>query len=57
MKKIIIGLSVIVLLAWAQLYIAGGINGLTMISIPLTIFLGVTALERLTETGEDKPTK
>ena len=33
-----------------------GINGLTLMSIPITIFLGFEVLEKLTET-EEQPNK
>lgn len=46
MKTNIIGLTAIVLASVAQIYLIG-INGLTLISIPLTIFLGLHTLEKL----------
>ena len=48
MKTIIISLLVIALAVIAQIAFIG-INGLTIISIPATIFWGVEILEKLTE--------
>lgn len=49
MKTNIIGLTAIVLASVAQIYLIG-INGLTLFSIPLTIFLGLHVMEKI----EDK---
>ena len=49
MKTNIIGLTAIVLASVAQIYLFG-INGLTLVSIPLTIFLGLHTMEKI----EDK---
>lgn len=46
MKKDIIGLTAIILASVAQIYLFG-INGLTLFSIPLTIFLGLHTMEKL----------
>lgn len=48
MKTNIIGLTAIVLASVAQICLIG-INGLTLFSIPLTIFLGLHTLEKLDE--------
>lgn len=55
MKTNIIGLTAIVLASVAQIYLIG-INGLTLFSIPLTIFLGLHTLEKLDEM-ENQTTK
>ena len=46
--KTFIGLLAIIVAICAQIAFIG-LNGLTLISIPLTIFLGFEVLERLTE--------
>lgn len=48
MKKITLGLLATIAGAFAQMYFIG-INGLTLISIPLTIFLGIHVVEKITE--------
>ena len=48
MKTIFFGLLATILASFAQMYFIG-LNGLTMVSIPLTIFLGIHAVEKLTE--------
>ena len=48
MKTILLTLAVIFLACVAQILIIG-VNGLTIVSIPLTIFLGFEVLEKLTE--------
>lgn len=53
MKKDIIGLTAIVLASVAQIYLIG-INGLTLVSIPLTIFLGLHTMEELEELEEQE---
>lgn len=52
MKTIILTLLAIFLACVAQILFIG-VNGLTIVSIPLTIFLGFEVLEKLTE-GERK---
>ena len=48
MKKDIIGITAITLATLAQIYLIG-INGLTLISVPITIFLGLHVMEKLDE--------
>ena len=48
MKTNIIGLTAIILASVVQIYLIG-INGLTIVSIPLTIFLGLHTMEKLEE--------
>jgi hypothetical protein len=55
MKKAIIIALCIILACVAQVCVIG-INGLTLLSLPITIFLGLNVIEKQTET-EDKPTK
>lgn len=54
LSAIIIALCII-LACVAQVCVIG-INGLTLLSLPITIFLGLNVIEKQTET-EDKPTK
>lgn len=54
MKTIILTLAAIFLACVAQLLLIG-VNGLTVLTIPLTIFLGFEVLEKLTE-GEHEQT-
>lgn len=51
MKQVFIGVATI-LATFAQIYFIG-INGLTLISLPITIYLGIEVIEKLTETEED----
>lgn len=48
MKKQIITAVAIILAVFAQMAFIG-INGLTLISIPLTIFLGLEVIEKITK--------
>jgi hypothetical protein len=48
MKTIIIGLLAIFVAIIAQIALIG-VNGLTIISIPTTIYLGFEVIEKLTE--------
>lgn len=48
MKKDIIGLTATILASVAQISLIG-INGLTLISVPMTIFLGLHVMEKLDE--------
>ena len=48
MKKQILICSATILAALAQIAFIG-INGLTLISIPITLFLGLEIIEKLTE--------
>lgn len=48
MKKELIGITAITLATLAQIYLIG-INGLTLISVPMTIFLGLHVMEKLDE--------
>lgn len=50
MKQTLIALAVI-LAALAQMIFIG-INGLTLISVPITIYLGILVIEKTTETEE-----
>jgi len=50
MKQILIALATI-LGAFAQMCFIG-LNGLTLISIPMTIYLGLLVIEKITETKE-----
>jgi hypothetical protein len=50
MKQIIIALATIIGAVAQMCFI--GINGLTLISIPLTIFLGLHVIEKVTETDK-----
>lgn len=49
MKKTLIGLFVIAFVGWLECYLIGGLNGLTILALPLTMFLGFNALEKLEE--------
>ena len=53
MKKDIIGLTAIILASVAQISLIG-INGLTLISVPMTIFLGLLVMEKLDEKATTK---
>ena len=48
MKKDIIGITATILASVAQISLIG-INGLTLISVPMTIFLGLHVMEKLDE--------
>ena len=50
MKQTLIALAIIALSAIQGLFI--GLNGLTIISIPITIYLGLLVIEKVTETEE-----
>ena len=50
MKQTLIALAIIALSAIQGLFI--GLNGLTIISIPKTIYLGLLVIEKVTETEE-----
>ena len=52
MKSILIATATIVA-ACAQAYFIG-LNGLTLISIPMTIYLGIEVIEKVTEKKEEK---
>lgn len=52
MKTILIALATIVA-ACAQAYFIG-LNGLTLISIPMTIYLGIEVIEKVSEKKEEK---
>ena len=52
MKPILIALATIVAVC-AQTYFIG-LNGLTLISIPMTIYLGLLVIEKVTEKKEEK---
>ena len=52
MKSILIALATIVAVC-AQTYFIG-LNGLTLISIPMTIYLGLLVIEKVTEKKEEK---
>lgn len=49
-KQIIIALAVITAISLQAILL--GINGLTLISIPMTIYLGLEVIEKITETEE-----
>lgn len=51
MKKQIIICLVTIVLSLIQAYFLG-LNGLTIISIPLTIYLGLQVIEKITEKEE-----
>lgn len=48
MKTVIIGLVATIVATCAQLYFIG-VNGLTLYSVPATIFLGLHIIEKLEE--------
>lgn len=50
MKALAIAIATIALSAIQGLFI--GLNGLTLISIPMTIYLGLLVIEKVTETEE-----
>ena len=50
MKQTLIALAIIAISAIQGLCI--GLNGLTIISIPITIYLGLLVIEKVTETEE-----
>ena len=50
MKPILIAIATIVAIC-AQIYFYG-LNGLTLISIPMTIYLGLETIEKVTEKEE-----
>ena len=50
MKQTLIALAIIALSAIQGLFI--GLNGLTIISIPMTIYLGLLVIEKVTETDK-----
>lgn len=50
MKQTLIALVIIALSAIQGLLL--GLNGLTIISIPMTIYLGLLVIEKITETKE-----
>ena len=50
MKQTLIALVIIALSAIQGLFI--GLNGLTIISIPMTIYLGLLVIEKVTETDK-----
>lgn len=50
MKHIIVITTIIALIA-AQIYLIG-INGLTLVSIPVTIYLGLEVIEKITDKNE-----
>lgn len=52
MKSIVIALATIVAASTQAYFI--GLNGLTLISIPITIFLGIEVIEKVTEKKEAK---
>lgn len=52
MKQILIAIATIVATC-AQVYFIG-LNGLTLISIPMTIFLGLEVIEKVTEKVTEK---
>lgn len=51
MKQTLIAIATIAL-AFIQAYFIG-LNGLTLISIPMTIYLGIQTIEKVTETEEE----
>ena len=51
MKKSLLTALVIIVAVCAQAYFIG-LNGLTLISIPMTIYLGLLVIEKVTEEGE-----
>ena len=52
MKPILIAIATIVATC-VQVYFIG-LNGLTLISIPMTIYLGIEVIEKVTEKKEEK---
>jgi uncharacterized membrane protein len=52
MKQILIAIATIVA-ACTQAYFLG-LNGLTLISIPMTIYLGLEVIEKVTENKTEK---
>ena len=52
MKSILIAVATIVAVC-AQAYFIG-LNGLTLISIPMTIYLGIEVIEKVTEKKEER---
>ena len=50
MKQILTALAVILGASAQMIFI--GINGLTLISVPITIYLGILVMEKMTETEE-----
>ena len=55
MKRIFIGLAVILAAIIAQTYFLG-VNGLTIITIPMTIYLGFSAIDKLRFKNNKKST-
>lgn len=49
MNKTIIGALIIGAICWAEYALIGGINGLTIVALPITMFLGLHVLEKLDE--------
>lgn len=39
---------------WAEYALIGGINGLTLFALPITMFLGLHVLEKLDEQGNNE---
>ena len=53
-KQIIIALAVITAISLQAILL--GINGLTLISIPMTIYLGLEVIEKITENETEETT-
>ena len=53
MKRTLLILLCIIVAVCAQLFFVG-VNGLTIVSIPITIYLGIAVLERLQDEGAAK---
>lgn len=49
--KQIIAITIIIIILFAQIYFIG-INGLTLVSIPVTIYLGLEVIEKIANKNE-----
>ena len=54
MNKTLIAAIIIGIILWFEYYLIGGLNGLTILALPLTMFLGLNALEKLDEYWKQK---
>ena len=53
MSRKIIGALILGAICWAEYALIGGINGLTIFAVPITMYLGLHVLEKLDEQEEN----
>lgn len=54
MKKATFGSIILGVICWAEYALIGGLNGLTILALPLTMFLGLHVLEKLDEQEQEQ---